>query len=104
MRWLFVLLVTLLIASDFLGHNPGLGPGLSLKNAMLYLIAMGLIFRMTLAGNFKLRMPGLHMAWGLWIGYAILTWLAAALVIHYRGYDVLQSAIGLKSDLIDSAI
>ena len=104
MRWLFVLLVTLLIASDFLGHNPGLGPGLSLKNAMLYIIAMGLMFRMTLAGSFKLRMPGLHMAWGLWIGYAILTWLAASLVIHYRGYDALQSAIGLKSELIDSAI
>jgi len=104
MRWMFVFLVTLLIASDFLGHNPGLGPGLSLKNAMLYFIAMWLLFRLTLMGNFKLRMPGLHMSWALWIGYAVLTWLVAWLVIHYRSYDVLQSALGLKSDLIDSAI
>jgi O-antigen ligase len=44
------------------------------------------------------------MAWGMWIGYAILTWLAAWLVIHYRSYDALHSAIALKSDLIDSAI
>jgi O-antigen ligase len=104
MRWMFVLLVTLLITSDFLGHNPGLGPGLSVKNGMLYVIAMALMFRMTLAGNFKLRLPGLHMAWGMWIGYAILTFFAAWLVIHYRSYDALQSAIALKSDIIDSAI
>jgi O-antigen ligase len=104
MRWMFVLLVTLLIASDFLGHNPGLGPGMSVKNAMLYVIALALMFRMALSGNFKLRLPGLHMAWGMWIGYAILTFFAAWLVIHYRSYDAVQSAIALKSDIIDSAI
>lgn len=104
MRWMFVLLITLLMVSDFLGHNPGLGPGLSAKNAMLYLIAMALLFRMALTGNFRIRMPGMHMAWGVWIGYALLTWLAASLVIHYRGYDPIQSAIYLKSDLIDMAI
>jgi O-antigen ligase len=104
MRWLFVFLITLLIASDFLGHNPGLGPGLSVKNAILYFVAMSLMFRIALGGNFKWRLPVLHMAWGMWIGYAILTFLTAWLVIHYRNYDVLQSAIGLKSDLIDSAI
>jgi O-antigen ligase len=104
MRWMFVFLVTLLITSDFLGHNPGLGPGLSLKNAFLYMIAMAILFRMALSGNFKFRLPGLHMAWGMWVGYAILTFFAAWLVIHYRSYDALQSAIALKSDLIDSCI
>ena len=104
MRWMFVFLVTLLIASDFLGHNPGLGPGLSLKNACLYVVSLALMFRVALSGNFKLRMPGLHMAWALWIGYAILTFFTAWLVIHYRNYSALQSAMGLKSDLIDSAM
>jgi O-antigen ligase len=104
MRWMFVFLVTLLIASDFLGHNPGLGPGLSLKNACLYVVTLALMFRMALSGQFRLRLPGLHMAWALWIGYAILTFFMAWLVIHYRGYNVLESAIGLKSDLIDSAM
>src|SRR3569833_2455477 len=104
MRWMFVFLVTLLIASDFLGHNPGLGPGLRLKNACLYVVLLALIFRMALSGNFKLRMPGLHMACVLWIGYAILTFFSAWLVIHYRNYSALQSAMGLNSDLIDSAM
>ena len=104
MRWMFVFLVTLLIATDFLGHNLGLGPGLSLKNACLYAVTLALMFRMALSGNFKLRMPGMHMAWALWIGYAILTFFTAFLVIHYRNYSALQSAIALKSDLIDSAM
>lgn len=104
MRWMFVFLVALLITSDFLGHNPGLGPGLSLKNACLYVVSLALMFRMALSGSFKLRMPGLHMAWALWIGYAILTFFTAWLVIHYRNYGALQSAIALKSDLIDSAM
>src|ERR1700734_3012873 len=97
-RWMFVFLAVLLITSDFLGHNPGLGPGLSMKNAFLYLIAMAIMFRMALTGDFKFRLPGLHMAWGMWVGYAILTFFAAWLVIHYRSYDALQSAIALKSD------
>lgn len=104
MRWMFVFLAVLLITSDFLGHNPGLGPGLSVKNAFLYAIAMAILFRMALSGEFKLRLPGLHMAWAMWVGYAILTFFAAWLVIHYRSYDALQSAIALKSDLIDSCI
>ncbi|HEY6924878.1 MAG TPA: O-antigen ligase family protein, partial [Steroidobacteraceae bacterium] len=104
MRWMFVFLVTLLIASDFLGRPLGLGPGLSIKNACLYAVTLALMFRIALSGNFKLRMPGLHMAWALWIGYAVLTFLTAWLVIHYRNYNALLSAIALKSDLIDSAM
>jgi O-antigen ligase len=104
MRWLVVFLIVLLMTSDFLGHNPGLGLGLSLKNAVLYLIALALMFRMALTGGFKLRVPGLHAAWALWIAYAVITWLVITLVIHYHGYDPKQSAIGLKSVLIDMAI
>src|ERR1700753_212861 len=104
MRWMFVFLVALLIVSDFLGHNPGLGPGLSVKNAFLYMIAMALVFRMALSGEYKFRMPSLHVAWGMWVGYAILTFFAAWLVIQYHSYDAKQSAIALKSDLIDSCI
>jgi hypothetical protein len=40
MRWLFVVLIALLLVTDFTGVNPGLGPGLSVKNAMLYAAVM----------------------------------------------------------------
>jgi O-antigen ligase len=104
MRWLFVALMALLMISDFHGTNPGLGPGLSLKNAMLYLVVMVLAFRMALTGGFRLRMPGLHLAWAVWICYAMLTWLAVALVLKYHGYDALVSAMALKAELIDYAL
>ncbi len=104
MRWLFVMLITVLIGSDMVGHNPGLGPGLSVKNALLYLVALALLFRIALSGKFRMRFPAIHTAWGVWLGYAVLTWLAASLVIHYRGYDAIQSAIALKSELLDPAI
>ena len=35
------------------------------------------------------------------IGYAIVTWLIAALVIDYQHYDFIASGIRLKSGLID---
>ena len=35
------------------------------------------------------------------IGYAIVTWLVAALVIEYEHYDFIAAAIRLKSGLID---
>jgi len=104
MRWLLVGLMTLLITTDFTGRNVGLGPGLSVKNVLLYVAVMVLAFRITLAGGFRLRMPGLHLAWAVWIGYAILTWLTVSVVVHYYGYDPILSAMGLKAELIDLAL
>ena len=104
MRWLFVILMVLLMWSDFHGVNPGLGPGLSAKNAMLYMVVMVLAFRMALAGGFRLRMPGLHLAWAAWVGYAILTWLVVSLIVKYHAYDPLLSAMALKAELIDYAL
>jgi hypothetical protein len=104
MRWLFVALMALLMWSDFHGVNPGLGPGLSAKNAMLYTVVMVLVFRMALSGGFRVRLPGLHLAWGAWIGYAMLTWLIVSLVLKYHGYDPIVSAMALKAELIDYAL
>jgi O-antigen ligase len=101
---MFVGLIALLMATDFTGINPGLGPGLSVKNAMLYLGVMVLAFRTALTGGFRLRMPGLHVAWGVWIGYAVLTWLAVSLVFKYNGYEPILSAMALKAELIDYAL
>ena len=104
MRWLFIVLIALLLVTDFTGVNPGLGPGLSVKNAMLYAAVMVLAFRIALSGGFKLRLPALHLAWAIWIGYAILTWLAVSLLFKYHGYNPIVSAMALKAELIDYAL
>lgn len=104
MRWMLVGLIALLIATDFTGINPGLGPGLSVKNAMLYMAVMVLAFRIALTGGLRLRMPAMHLAWVAWVGYALLTWLAVSLVLKYHTYEPLASAMALKSELIDCAL
>ncbi len=104
MRWLLIGLMSLLITTDFTGRDVGLGPGLSVKNILLYVAVMVLAFRITLAGGFRLRMPGLHLAWAAWIGYAILTWVTVSVIVHYYGYDPILSGMGLKNGLIDLAL
>lgn len=104
MRILFVLLIGILAASDILQTGMSLGPGLSVKNALLYPIALGLLFRMALTGRFRMRLPIVNVAFIVWIAYAILTWVACITVIHYPGYDPVSMFIELKSVLIDSAL
>jgi O-Antigen ligase len=104
MRLLYVLLILVLAASDILQTGMSLGPGLSVKNALLYPIALGLLFRMALTGRFRMRLPIVNVAFILWITYALLTWIACITVLHYPGYDAKAAGIELKSELIDSAL
>lgn len=104
MRLLYVLFIGILAASDILQTGMSLGPGLSVKNALLYPIALGLLFRMALTGRFRMRLPIVNLAFIVWISYALLTWIACVTVIHYPGYDPVNSGIELKSELIDSAL
>ena len=104
MRFLFVLLIGILAASDILQTGMSLGPGLSVKNALLYPIALGLLFRMALTGRFRMRLPIVNAAFIVWIVYGTLTWAACVTVVHYPGYDPKSMFIELKSVLIDSAL
>ncbi len=104
MRLLFMLLIGTLAASDILQTGMSLGPGLSVKNALLYPIALGLLFRIALKGNFRMRLPTLNAAFVIWVVYATITWAACSTVIHYPGYEPLNEAVSLKSVLWDSAI
>ncbi len=104
MRLLFMLVIGALATADTFSLDMSLGPGLSVKNALIYPIALGLIFRMTLAGRFRLRLPVLNAAFVVWITYAILTWIAIITVIHYPGYQIRETGISLKALLMDSAI
>src|SRR5215469_9935663 len=104
MRALFVILIGILTASDIFQTGLSLGPGLSVKNALLYPIALGLLFRMALTGRFRMRLPIVNVAFIVWVVYAALTWIACVTMIHYPGYEPLQTGIELKSVLIDSAL
>ena len=104
MRLLYVLLIVTLAGSDTFQAGMSIAPGLSVKNALLYPIALGLLFRMALTGRFRMRLPIVNVAFIVWITYAILTWVACVTVIHYPGYQPIPDGIALKSGLVDSAL
>ncbi len=105
MRWLFILLIWVLAAGDILGKDMSLGPGLSPKNAVLYLIALAMFFRISLTGNQpRARLPMLQAAFAVWIAYATLSFVTCCLIVHYTSYDIKDSGILLKAQLYDAAL
>ncbi len=106
MRWLFIVLISVLAAGDILGKDMSLGMGLSPKNIVLYIIALGMFFRMALAGSAqpRARLPLLQMAFGVWVAYATLSFVTCCLIVHYTSYNIKESGILLKTQLYDAAL
>jgi O-antigen ligase len=104
MRLLFILVIAALATADIFSGGMSMGPGLSVKNALIYPITLGLMFRMSITGGFRVRLPILNAAFVIWICYAILTWIACITLIHYPGYEARAAGISLKSLMMDSGI
>ena len=75
--------------------------GLSAKNLVIYLVATFLALRMVIARTSVTAASSLQAAFLVQIGYAMCTWLIAALIIKYPGYDLIDTGIELKGGLID---
>ena len=90
-----------LLATDALNLDLSLLPGLSAKNLMIYFIAVLLALRMVMSRASVMAAGQMQGAFIVQIGYAMVTWLIAALLIQYPHYDLVASGINLKSGLID---
>ena len=104
MRILLSILILTLAVGHLFSLDMGLGPGLSVKNAILYLAAIFITFRIVLSRDFKMEMGqfvGFYLAL---IVYATITWIVVGLFINYKGYNMLASGILLKSMLVDPLI
>lgn len=104
MKILLSLLIVILVASQTFSIDASLAPGLSVKNAFLYVIAASLILRIVVSGRFKTSLAGLQLSFAFLVAYTIVSWLIALFVIQYPGYEVVNSIIQLKVDFIDHAI
>jgi hypothetical protein len=105
MRWLFVLLIGAFIVGDVFQWSLSLATGVSVKNAVLYLIGLALFFRIALGESGKgIRLPGLHLAFFLLVTYATLSWIVTFTMLNYSGYSALDGLITLKTRLIDPAL
>ena len=101
MKYILPILLLALIVVDVTREGMSLGPGLSLKNAILYVAAMAFTLRLAVQGEFRLTLPQLHAAFGLLIGYAVISLLVLVLVFKTPGYRPIPAVIALKSNLID---
>jgi O-antigen ligase len=104
MRYLLALLIVFLTTMDVLGSSLSFAPGLSVKNAILYVILLALAARFVVQGGLRLELPQVHLWFGILIAYATLSWLVAGLILQYKDYTLLSSGIDLKSLLLDNAL
>ena len=104
MRWLLTLLIAVIVISDIMSWPLSLAPGLSVKNAVLYMLLFALFFRAALRGLGALELPALHAIFAVWVCYAIASWVVAAGVIKYANYGLIENGITLKAELLDSVI
>jgi len=93
-----------LLATEVLRWDLTIATGLSARNLVIYLLAVFLGLRLVVGRTSLVAAGGLQSAWVVLIAYAMFTWLIAALVINYQGYDLIFSGIRLKRGLIDAFI
>jgi O-antigen ligase len=104
MRNLLGVLLVVLTASDVLSLDISLGPGLSLKNALLNALALLLIIRIVLSGKFKVQIPAIVASFAVTFTYAALSIVVAKWVIQYPHYSLVDSIITLKGLIVDQSL
>jgi O-antigen ligase len=100
MRFLLIALVGFLTLSGAFNLDPGPIPGIKIKNALLYVIILGLFLRMTFQ-RYRIQLPAMLTLWGVLVGYSIVTYAVIVLAIDFPHYDWFQSGLLLKNQMVD---
>lgn len=101
MHVLLFSLFFVLFASRTLGFDLSLAPGLSVKNAFLYLIFAALAVEAALTRRKKLELLPIFVPFGLYVYYAVMSWVVVLLLIEYQGYSPRSTLISLKSGPVE---
>lgn len=104
MRWLLGALIALFIVGDILDIPMSMGPGLSAKNALLYVIAVALVLKLIVQQPFVFNLRALHVCFAILIAYSLLSVFTAYFVVQYPRYSLIGSGITWKTKLVDQAI
>ena len=89
------------MGSRALGLDLGLGPGLSIKNAMLYATFSAIAIESVVSRNRKVELLPVILPYALLMLYAFMTWLVLVLFVANPYYDALSTLIRLKVKLVD---
>ncbi len=101
MHVLLFLLFFVLFTATTLNFDLSLAPGLSVKNAFLYLIFAALALDAALTRRHKLEIMPVLAPFALYAYYAIASWVVVLLLLDYQSYSARTSAIALKSQVVD---
>jgi hypothetical protein len=101
MHILLFLLFFVLFASRTLNFDLSLAPGLSVKNAFLYLIFGALAIDAALTRRYKLELMPVLVPFALYVYYAVFTWVVVLLLLDYQDYSARLTMISLKSGVVD---
>lgn len=101
MRGALAGLIIFLAVSDGLDWQLSLGYGLSVKNAILYLLALALAMKFAVQQNFALQLRSILACFVILTSCAIFSLLVAEFAIDYPRYDAIRSAMAVKNQIID---
>jgi O-antigen ligase len=101
LRYLLLFFFFLMLAGHELGMNVNLGPGLSFKNVLLYLMVVGIAIESAVVRNRKLDAMSVFIPFALLVAYAILTWVITIVFLDRPEYRPRATLISLKSTLVD---
>lgn len=104
MRMLLIVVIVLFVVQDVFDMSLSLAPGLSAKNALMYVLAGALALKIAMQGSFKFELRALHYCFAILIAYAVLSLFVATFLVEYPRYKFVGSAIRLKATLVDRAL
>jgi O-antigen ligase len=85
-----------LITVQALALDVGLGPGLSLKNAILYVFLLFIMMRYAVQRDFRLELGGIFGSFALLLGYAIVSTVVVVVFLQYPGYKIFTAMTQFK--------
>ena len=104
MHYLLFGLFFVLFTSRALGFDLSLAPGLSVKNAFLYLIFALLAVETALTRRRRLELLPVFVPFALYVFYAVFSWAVVVLLVDYPTYSPLRTLIALKSGPIENLL
>ncbi len=104
MSFLLAALMSLIVAEKLFALPLSFGPGLSVENALLYVVLAALLFKMAVQRTFYFELRELHICFAVLVAYAAMSIVAAAVIVQYPGYRALRAVIGLKARLVDQFV
>ena len=102
--FLLFALFFMILLSRSLGLETSLAPGLSVKNAFLYLIFLSLAIETVVTRQRRLELMPVIVPFVLYVIYAIFSWLVVLLIIDYPNYSLLPTAISLKGGPVEELL